>query len=320
MTAHAEEAVRRCVVTARTEVAQDVVSLTLRHADGHALPRWTPGSHVDLLLPGGLVRQYSLCGGPAHHEDWRLGVLREPAGRGGSALVHDEVHEGTELDVRGPRNHFVLERSPRYLFIAGGIGITPILPMVAAAQAAGAEWELLYGGRSAGSMAFLDELVEHGDRVAVRPQDEHGLLDLDAALGDPADGTLVYCCGPEPLLNAVEERCAGWPPGSLHVERFAAKEIVVDAAAEGRFEVVLELSGQTLVVEPGTSILDTVRAAGVEVPSSCEEGICGTCETDVLEGIPDHRDSVLSPEAQQENDAMMICCSRSRTPQLVLDL
>jgi ferredoxin-NADP reductase len=221
--------------------------------------------------------------------------------------------------VRGPRNHFPLLPSPRYLFVAGGIGITPILTMVAAAEATGARWELVYGGRRRASMAFLDELAGYGERVAVRPQDEFGLLDLDALLGTPQPDTLVYCCGPEPLLAAVEQRCADWPSGSLRVERFTAKPLT-EPVLTGAFEVELAQSGLTLTVPPDRSILDVAEDAGVNVMSSCSEGTCGTCETPVLDGEPDHRDSVLTEEEQAANDCMMICVSRSRCPKLVLDL
>ena len=305
------------VVESREEAADGVVVLTLREVGDHPLPRWEPGAHVDLLLDDGLSRQYSLCGDPADHHLWRLGVLRELEGRGGSAYVHDVLHPGARVRVRGPRNHFPLLPSPRYLFIAGGIGITPILTMVAAAEAAGADWRLVYGGRARSSMAFLPELTD--PRVTVCPQDETGLLDLDGLLGTPVQDTLVYCCGPEPLLLAVEERCASWPRGSLRVERFTAKPLTEPVLA-GSFEVELAQSELTLTIPPDRSILEVAEEAGVGVMSSCAEGTCGTCETPVLDGQPDHRDSVLTEEEQAADDCMMICVSRSRCPRLVLDL
>ena len=301
--------------------ADGVVVLTLREVADQPLPAWTPGAHVDLLLGEavpGPVRQYSLCGDPADHHVWRIGVLREPEGRT-SAHVHDSLRTGDVVRVRGPRNNFPLAPSPRYLFVAGGIGITPLLPMVAAAEAAGAEWRLVYGGRRRGSMAFLDELARYGDRVSVRPQDETGLLDLDELLGAPQEGTRVYCCGPEPLLAAVEERCAAWPAGSLHVERFTARPLTEPVLA-GAFEVELAQSELTLTVPPDRSVLEVVEEAGIAVLSSCAEGTCGTCETAVLEGEPDHRDSVLTDEEKLGNDCMMICVSRSCSERLVLDL
>ncbi|MFG2549805.1 PDR/VanB family oxidoreductase [Streptomyces sp. NPDC048581] len=303
------------VVDRREFAADGVLALTLRHPLGEQLPAWEPGAHIDVVLGPELERQYSLCGDPADRTRWRIAVLREPDGRGGSAHVHEQVGQGDKLRVRGPRNHFRLEPAPRYRFIAGGIGITPILPMLAAAEAAGAEWTLLYGGRSRQSMAFTEELGPHGARVTVAPQDESGLLDLASVLDDVPDGTLVYCCGPGPLLDAVEERC---PSGALRIERFQAKEQPV--GEDGEFEVELARSGLTLTVTPGVSLLDTVRAAGVEVLYSCTEGTCGTCETDVLDGTPDHRDSVLTPEEQESGETMMICVSRCRGQRLVLDL
>ncbi|MGW0207980.1 PDR/VanB family oxidoreductase [Streptomyces sp. NPDC003233] len=303
------------VVAAREFAAQGVLALTLRDPLGRELPGWEPGAHVDLLLGPGLERQYSLCGDPSDRSAWRIAVLREPAGRGGSAHVHEQVGEGGKIRVRGPRNHFWQEPAPRYRFIAGGIGITPILPMLTAAEQAGADWTLLYGGRTRSSMAFTPELARYGDRVTLAPQDETGLLDLGPVLDDLPEGTLVYCCGPGPLLDAVEERC---PAGVLRVERFQPKE--QRPGMDGAFEVVLARSGRTVTVPPGVSVLDAVRAAGVQVLYSCAEGTCGTCETDVLEGAPDHRDSVLTEEERSAGDTMMICVSRCRGARLVLDL
>ncbi|MGC5566271.1 PDR/VanB family oxidoreductase [Streptomyces sp. FR-108] len=314
------------LVVERRDVAADgVLALTLRHPLGEELPGWEPGAHIDVVLGPDLERQYSLCGEPADRRSWRVAVLREPAGRGGSAHVHGQVRVGDKVRVRGPRNHFALLPSPCYLFVAGGIGITPILPMLAAADAAGADWTLLYGGRTRASMAFKEELEPYGDRVRVVPQDECGLLDLAGVLGGaPRPDTLVYCCGPGPLLDAVEERCAGWPGGTLHVERFqpGAAEVTApqEADAETEFEVVLERSGRTLTVPADASVLDTVRAAGVEVLFSCTEGTCGTCETDVLDGTPDHRDSVLTAEERAAGETMLICVSRCLGKRLVLDL
>src|SRR5215217_1604624 len=300
--------------------AEGVVVLELRDPSGADLPAWSPGAHVDLELPGGLTRQYSLCGDPADRTTWRIAVLREPEGRGGSELVHEKLHDGELIDVRGPRNHFELVPSLRYVFVAGGIGITPILAMITAAERTGADWELHYGGRSRRSMAFLESLEEvTGNKVALHPQDEVGLIDLERILGDPRPDTLVYCCGPEPLLNAVEQRCSAWPNGTLHMERFAPKDVGAPVLT-GAFEVELATSGLTLMVPPEKSILDVVEDSGVAVLASCQEGTCGTCETAVLEGQVDHRDSVLTPDEQAANDIMLICVSRAACPRLVLDL
>ncbi|WP_406334699.1 PDR/VanB family oxidoreductase [Streptomyces sp. NBC_00203] len=303
------------VVERRESVADGVLALTLRHPLGEELPSWEAGAHIDVVLGPDLERQYSLCGDPADRLAWRVAVLREPDGRGGSAYVHGQLGQGDKVRVRGPRNHFALKPAPRYRFVAGGIGITPILPMLAAAEEAGAEWTLLYGGRTRESMAFTEELGRYGDRVRIAPQDETGLLDLASVLDGVPEGTLVYCCGPGPLLDAVEERC---PAGVLHVERFQPK--AQDTGGNTEFEVVLERSGRTLTVPSDASVLDTVRAAGVEVLFSCTEGTCGTCETDVLEGTPDHRDSVLTEEEREAGETMLICVSRCLGKRLVLDL
>ena len=311
----------KVVVIGREEEADGVVALTLAPVDGGSLPEWTPGAHIDLRLTDDLTRQYSLCGDPADHRGtWRIGVLREVAGRGGSAYVHDELAVGTTLAVSAPRNNFELLRAPTYLFIAGGIGITPILPMIAEAERSGADWTLLYGGRTRASMAFTKELARYGgDRVHLRPQDEHGLLNLTAYLGQVQPGTLIYACGPEPMLKAVAEACDHWPPNALRVERFAPIELAEPLLTDS-FEVVLARSGLTVTVKPGRSILETVEAAGVNVLSSCREGTCGTCETDVLGGRPEHRDSLLTAAERAANETIFICVSRCLGDQLTLDL
>lgn len=308
------------VVARRTDEAHGVVSLELRRPDGGPLPRWTPGAHIDLVLTSGLIRQYSLCSTPLDRQMWRVSVLHVPDGRGGSGQIHDTVHEGTTVRVRGPRNRFPLLFAPSYLFIAGGIGITPILPMLEQAERQGSDWELVYGGRSLQSMAFRDELVKrYPSRTRLLPHDQTGKLDLDAFLGTPRPGALVYCCGPESLLSAVEERCAAWPDGTLHLERFAADEPVSPLRTEA-FQVELAKTGITVTVPPDSSALEAIEKAGIEVSSSCRKGTCGVCRTDVLNGTVDHRDSVLTPQQQRAHDTMMICVSRAACPRLVLNL
>jgi ferredoxin-NADP reductase len=307
-------------ITARETRAEGVISLTLADPGGAQLPGWTPGAHIDLLLDDA-VRQYSLCGPPGDQHTWRIAVLLDQDGRGGSKRVHQMLKTGDQVAVRGPRNHFPLHAAPRYIFIVGGIGITPILPMIEVATEAGSDWRLYYGGRSRASMAFLDELEPYGERVTIWPDDEKGLLPLDDILADPAEDVLVYCCGPEGLLAATEQRCAAWPAGALHLERFSAKPQPEPAAGEeAPFEVVCQRSGLTVTVPPGTSIIDALDEQGVSVLSSCLEGVCGTCETPVLEGIPDHRDSLLSEDEREANEYMMVCVSRSKSDRLVLDL
>lgn len=316
----AAEERQELLVKQMTWEADGVLSLALAHPDGKPLPEWTPGAHVDLRLKGSLVRQYSLCGDPADESRYRVAVLREQAALGGSEYVHEGLRPGHRLEVVGPRNNFAFLPAERYVFLAGGIGITPILAMVRAAEVRGADWELWYGGRRRQSMAFLDELAAYGARVHVVPEEEQGRLDLAAALPRPADGTLVYACGPEPLLAALEAHAAGWPDGILQLERFKAKK--VEAGPDGDQPVTVECqrSGVTVEVAGDCSILDALETAGVSIGSSCRDGICGSCETRVLSGEPDHRDSVLSAAEQAKGTSMMPCVSRARSARLVLDL
>ena len=309
------------IVGRRSVVADDVVALELRAADGAPLPPWSAGAHIDVEVAPGLVRQYSLCGDLGEPDRWRIAVLREPASRGGSRGVHENLVEGHAVRARGPRNNFPLRPADRYVFLAGGIGITPMLPMVAEAALAGADWQLHYGGRTRSSMAFADELAEaHGSRVTLYPEDEVGRIDLAGLLARPDPRTLIYCCGPDGLLRAVEEHCRAWPDDALRVERFVPREAGVEAPPPGAFEVVLGRSGTTLTVPADRSLLDVLEAAGVDVDSSCREGTCGTCETTVLSGEVDHRDSLLTEAEQKANDTMFVCVSRARTARLVLDL
>ncbi|WP_028933816.1 PDR/VanB family oxidoreductase [Pseudonocardia spinosispora] len=307
------------VVRARDELADGVVALELERTDGAEMPHWRPGAHLDLVLTDDLIRQYSLCGDPADRTMLRVAVLREADGRGGSAHVHDQVGIGQKLRVRGPRNHFALEPSDSYLFIAGGIGITPILPMIRACEDDGARWRLVYGGRRRASMAFRDELQrEFGQRVTLWPQDERGLIELAGVVDAAAEGTSVYCCGPEALIAATEAVCRERPGVTVYVERFAPKDQAVGES--GSFEVELARSGRTITVAAGVSIVDALAEHDVQVDTSCREGTCGTCETAVLSGVPDHRDSLLTEEERAENDVMFVCVSRCRSGRLVLDL
>ena len=310
-------------ISAREHVADGVLALTLGRRDGQSLPSWEPGAHIDLVCSDTLIRQYSLCGDPADRFCWHIAVLLEPQGRGGSRLVHEKLLEGQTVRVRGPRNHFRLDPAGRYTFIAGGIGITPLFPMIASVSAAGADWSLTYGGRHRGSMAFVDSLLDrYGDRVTVYPQDEFGHIDLDALLGTggriPAD-ELVYCCGPSPLLTAVEQRVAADSVDRLRIERFEpAEEVRRDT--DQPFEIEVASTGQVLTVPASESVLETLARNGYKVEASCKEGTCGTCETGVLGGEVDHRDSVLTAVEREANELMMICVSRAACSRLVLDL
>lgn len=304
-------------VRRRVTVASDVDVFELVPVDGAELPGWSPGAHLDVLTDAGLERQYSLCGDPADRGVWRIGVLKETDGRGGSAWIHENLTEGARVRVRGPWNHFTLAPAPRYRFVAGGIGITPLLPMLAAADAAGADWTLDYSGRTRGHMGFLDELERYGDRIRLHPSDEGDRLDVEAIA--PAAGELVFACGPRRMIDALDLAANGWAAETLHVERFEARELT-EPVLHQSFEVELMLSGTTVEVAEDQSVLDAVEAAGVFVLSSCREGTCGTCETVVVEGEVDHRDSILSPGEQAVNDRMMICVSRAACPRLVLEL
>jgi ferredoxin-NADP reductase len=306
----------------RRQAADGVVALTLVDPSGDELPGWAPGSHIDVCLGDSLQRQYSLCSSPSVRNEWRIAVLAEPNGRGGSAFVHEHVREGVELRIRGPRNNFQLVTAPSYLFIAGGIGITPILPMIETVSLSGASWRLLYGGRTRKSMAFLKELSTYGDHVDVSPQDEAGLLDLDGFLGKPDDGTRIYACGPQALLEAVEQRCDVWPDGALRVERFSASAGPAGSPQNelASFEVDCRRSGITVTVPSDVSIYDALTDVGIDIDSSCLEGICGSCQTPVLEGEPDHRDHLLTGNDRENAQIMYVCVSRARSRRLVLDV
>ncbi|MFC9555235.1 PDR/VanB family oxidoreductase [Rhodococcus sp. NPDC056960] len=307
------------VVHNRRMLTADIVALDLQANDAELLPPWAPGAHVEMNLDNGLSRQYSLCGDPADRQRWTVAVLREPSSRGGSDYIHDEMPAGAKVQCRGPRNNFPLEPASAYKFVAGGIGITPMLPMIGAAEASGTPWTLLYGGRSLDSMAFKDDLARYGDKVRIHPQDTLGLLDLATELADPSPGTAIYCCGPEPLLAAIENHCAStWPAGALHVERFRAD--LPDLTDARQIEIELAQSGMTLTVPADKSILEVLTEAGVEVDASCEEGTCGTCEVMVLEGTPEHHDVVLTESERESGECMMICVSRAKSKCLKLDL
>ncbi|MFJ6700978.1 PDR/VanB family oxidoreductase [Streptomyces sp. NPDC091272] len=308
----------RVLVSGRTEPADGVVQLHLEAMDAGDLPPWEPGAHLDLVLPSGLVRQYSLCGDPADRASYTVATRvldREQGGRGGSREVHEQIHEGSEILVRGPRNRFALIEAASYVFVAGGIGITPVLPMLRAVEAAGADWKLLYCGRSRATMPFLAEALELGgpERVTVVAEDEDGLPDLAAATAGAPRGTAVYGCGPEGLLGALEaslpEHC------SLHVERFAPG---AGAGGSGAFEVELRRTGTAVTVPAGTSILAALKPVVPNLSYSCEQGFCGTCQQRVIEGGIDHRDELLTDS--ERGDSLLICVSRADGERLVLDL
>lgn len=311
---------RDLVVTGRVSLADAVTGLELAAADGTELPEWQPGAHIDVLTDTGLVRQYSLCSDPSVRDRWRIAVLDEPAGRGGSSWITTHAGTGRRLDTRGPRNHFTLDPARRYVFVAGGVGITPIRAMIFEAESTGTPWELHYAGRSRATMAFAGELgAGYPDRVRLYPGDEGARMALPAVLAHPARGTLAYCCGPRQLLAGIDAAGTAWEPGAVRAEHFVPREIDTPVRATG-FEVELLSSALTLTVPPDRSVLDVVTEHGVPVLSSCREGTCGTCETRVVTGEIEHRDSVLTPGEQAAGNAMMICVSRAAGPRLVLEL
>nr|WP_173160841.1 PDR/VanB family oxidoreductase [Arthrobacter sp. 68b]AKG47401.1 putative oxidoreductase [Arthrobacter sp. 68b] len=316
------------VVRGLRQESTSVMSLELALPDGSALPEWQPGAHLDIVLPSGLVRQYSLCSDPGDLQKYRLAVLREPEGRGGSEELHSDTRLGTKLAARGPRNHFSMDDgATHYLLVAGGIGITPILAMAKQLMAAGKSTRLIYCGSSRQSMAFIDELQEiMGDCLALYPRDERGRADLLAEIKKAPDGTAVYACGPERLLADLQSITLDTlGADAFHAELFAAATPpastgdAADTVADAAFEIELRQSGCTLTVPPEKSILDVVLEVNPSFMSSCEEGFCGTCETKVLEGEVEHRDTILSEKERARNDTMFICVSRSKCPKLVLD-
>jgi ferredoxin-NADP reductase len=301
---------------------QDVVALTLASADGRPLPRWYPGSHLDIALPSGRLRQYSLCGDPADTGHYRIAVRRIVDGGGGSIEVHDGLPVGSGVATHGPRNAFPLTvpgyGSPthRVHFIAGGIGITPILPMLALAERLGVDWSMLYAGRSRDSLPFIDEVSRFADRITIRTDDVAGVPTAADLIGDCAEGTAVYACGPAAMLTAIRSGLVGHDNVELHFERFGAPPVV-----DGReFTVSIASTGQDVVVGGDETLLTALRRSNVAAPYSCQQGFCGTCRTRVMSGAVDHRDTLLT-DPERASGMMLVCISRAANgEQLLLDL
>lgn len=307
----------------KRQIAESIVLLELRAPDGAALPPFTAGAHLQLQLPGGLTRAYSLCNDPAERHRYQLAVHLDPASRGGSRAVHGQLAVGDRLAVRGPANLFALEETaPHSVLLAGGIGITPLLAMARRLQHLGRSWELHYASRHAARCAFREELAS--GPLAARSRlyfDEGGPaapLDLEALLAAPRAGAHLYVCGPAGLIDTALSiaRARGWGEDRLHSERFAAEP--APQAGDRAFRLVLVRSGLTLEIPADRSVASVVQAAGVDLPLSCEQGLCGTCITDVLAGRPDHRDQCLD-EALRER-CFTPCCSRSLDAELRIDL
>jgi len=305
--------------------ADGIVSFELASLDGGDLPAFDAGSHIDVHLPAGHVRQYSLCSAPHERSRYQIAVLRVAQSRGGSAGMHDVIREGDELRVSIPRNHFALASGPaKHLLLAGGIGLTPLLCMAQHLDRSGGDFELHYCARTRSRAAFLGRLANASWAGRVQyhfdDEEEHQRLHLDALLKGAHADTHLYVCGPQGFMNAVLDaaRANGWPENRLHYEFFSAP--AVDTSSDGAFEVRLARTGKTVTIPSDRSVTQALADAGVDVPVSCEQGICGTCVTRVLDGEPEHRDRFLSPEEQARNDQFLPCCSRSKSRRLVLDL
>jgi ferredoxin-NADP reductase len=324
--AHRDGSIALTVVD-RSVVAhdQDVVALSFAGADGASLPPWRPGAHIDIHLPSGRVRQYSLCGDPSHSDGYRIAVRRIPDGGGGSTEVHDALAVGSRVTTNGPRNAFPLTvpgyGSPtrRLRFVAGGIGITPILPMMRHVERLGVEWSMVYAGRSRNSLPFLDELAQFGDRIEIRIDDDgnsSGVPTATQLLGDCLDDTAVYACGPAPMLTAIRAQLAGRDDVELHFERFAAPPVV-----DGEeFNVRVASTGAAVQVGAEETLLSALQRADIWPPYSCRQGFCGTCRTRVIDGCVDHRDTLLT-DAERAAGMMLVCISRAAKGQrLTLDL
>ncbi|MDQ8727109.1 PDR/VanB family oxidoreductase [Bradyrhizobium sp. LHD-71] len=299
-------------------------SYTLHAVDGDHLPAFTAGAHIDLHLAEGSVRSYSLINDPSERHRYVIAVKREEAGRGGSAHIHDNLKAGEALTLCGPRNNFCFDEGDHpSIFIAGGIGITPILSMIRRAVTLGRRWFIHYASRTRRDAAFLDEIdtlvrSSHGKVNIVFDQEAGGgALDIQAIVSNATEGAHLYCCGPLPMLDTFKQVASNRQPHTVHLEYFSPKE---EAATTGGFDVQLRRSGRTVTVLPGQTILHALLDAGVNVPYACGEGTCGTCETQVIQGIPDHRDVYLTDEERAANKQIMICCSGSQTPLLILDL
>ncbi|SDW87630.1 Cytochrome P450 [Arthrobacter sp. cf158] len=314
---------RPVVVTQRRQLTDKVVRLRLESPNGKPFPAWSPGSHIDVICGDtGHSRQYSLCGDATDPRGLEIAVLQEPDGRGGSAWVHDNAAMGTALEIRGPRNHFRLDPgATAYVFIAGGIGITAISAMAAEAQRRGMKYDLHYAGRSRRAMAMVDELrAIHGDRLHLWVSDEGTRASMPTILDHLSQGAQVYCCGPAGMIAELQSIAENWREGTLHVEHFTSSLGTLDPAVESAFDLELNNSGITVRVAANETVLQALRAAKVEVPSDCEEGLCGTCQVGVVSGSIDHRDLVLTPDERAEGNLMLTCCSRACGERLILDL
>lgn len=316
----------RVRVVRKAREALDICAFELVHADGQrSLPAFSAGSHIDVQLPNGLTRQYSLCNDPTESHRYVIGVLRDAASRGGSLALHDQVHEGDVLHISAPKNHFPLAHDAAHsVLLAGGIGVTPILCMAERLHITGASFEMHYCTRSPGRTAFFERIKgsEFAGRVQFHFDDGAPAqkLELQRILSEVKPGTHLYVCGPKGFMDHVlgAARSAGWPAAQLHFEFFGAE--IARSDADESFEVKLASSGRVVTVGRDQTVVQALAAIGVELETSCEQGVCGTCLTRVLDGEPDHKDMYLTPEEQAANDQFLPCCSRAKSKLLVLDL
>ena len=299
--------------------ARDTNLYELVRPDGKALPAYEPGAHIDLHLPNGIIRQYSLITPEREPKSYTLGIKRDPASRGGSRYVHDELRVGRALKIGAPRNHFALKEDAKHVILfAGGIGITPIWCMVQRLEALGRSWKLHYACRSRADMAFLAALEKMAAAQFHFDDESAGkFLDVAALIGEAPTDAHLYCCGPTPMLKAFETATAEWPREQVHIEYFTPK---APPGKKGGFVVELARSGKEFVIPEGKKILEVLLDAGVDVDYSCELGICGACEQRVISGEPEHHDSILTEEEQAANTKVMICCAGCKSERLVLDL
>ena len=311
-------------VVSKQQEALDIVSLELARADGGALPSFSAGSHIDVHIKPDLIRQYSLCNHPEESHRYLLGVLRDPASRGGSVAIHDQIKVGDLLEISEPKNHFPLARARRSLLFAGGIGITPMLCMAERLAHSGADFELHYCSRSPDRAAFRDRIAASDFAGQTQYHFDDGAeaqkLDLDHLFEVPDNSTHIYVCGPTGFINYVCEAAKknGWRHENVHYEHFGAP--AVDTSGDTAFAVEIASSGQVISIPPGQTVTDVLKKHGVDIDVACQRGVCGTCVTRVLEGDPEHRDLYLSDDDKAKNDQFTPCCSRSKTPLLVLDL
>jgi vanillate O-demethylase ferredoxin subunit len=312
-------------VSRKQREAVDIDSFELVSADGAALPAFSAGAHIDVHLPGGIVRQYSLCNNPSESHRYLIAVLRDANSRGGSQAMHDSVMEGDTLQISAPRNHFTLAHdAQRHILLAGGIGVTPILCMAERLKSTAASFEMHYATRSRERTAFETRILESGVGEHVKFYFDDGAaadkLALEPLLSQPQAGVHVYVCGPKGFMDAVlaTARRLGWPESQLHYEFFSA-DVALSPDA-GSFEVQVASTGQIVLVPKDKTIVQALAACGIELQTSCEQGVCGTCLTRVIEGIPDHKDLYLTPEEHALNDQFLPCCSRAKSPRLVLDI